>query len=252
MRAECKHLASAIASANLSLPDPSKKVEERYMVPKVPLGSSNLVGNSVVVNPISVSLLESNKTLESGVRTQNCEPIIEEPKSPLHEQQIEDIVSEDIIDDEEEIPTIQLNNETFKENLHYFMDKYGPNFQTSSSSRALVPVSVTVDSIPIRKLKQTSHLRTEHQVYEIPDNHELLRGLKKRECDDSLPYLLAIWTAGETPDSCEPPKKRCNSQGPELCNDQTCFSCQSILEDRANIVRGAILVSETVRCAHPY
>ncbi|XP_058004146.1 DEMETER-like protein 2 isoform X2 [Hevea brasiliensis] len=195
MKAECRHLASAIASANLSLPGPSKKVEERYMVPKVPLGNSNLVGNSVVVNPISVSLLESNKTLESEVRTQNCEPIIEEPKSPLHEQQIEDIVSEDIIDDEEEIPTIQLNNETFKENLYYFMDKYGPNFQTGSSSRALVPVSVTVDSIPIRKLKQTSRLRTEHQVYEIPDNHELLRGLEKRECGDSLPYLLAIWTA---------------------------------------------------------
>ncbi|KAF2321686.1 hypothetical protein GH714_001429 [Hevea brasiliensis] len=132
MKAECRHLASAIASANLSLPGPSKKVEERYMVPKVPLGNSNLVGNSVVVNPISVSLLESNKTLESE--------------------------------------------------------------------------------------------------------------LEKRECGDSLPYLLAIWTAGETPDSCEPPKKRCNSQGPELCNDQTCFSCQSILEDRANIVRGTILV----------
>ncbi|KAJ9177985.1 hypothetical protein P3X46_009907 [Hevea brasiliensis] len=127
------------------------------------------------------------------------------------------------------------------------MDKYGPNFQTSSSSRALVPVSVTVDSIPIRKLKQTSHLRTEHQVYEIPDNHELLRGLKKRECDDSLPYLLAIWTAGETPDSCEPPKKRCNSQGPELCNDQTCFSCQTMHQQIPcrTAMRGRLLLNGT-------
>lgn len=58
--------------------------------------------------------------------------------------------------------------------------------------------------------------------------------------------------SGETPDSCEPPKKRCNSQGPELCNDQTCFSCQSVREERAEIVRGTIMASETVLCAHPY
>ncbi|XP_058008447.1 protein ROS1A [Hevea brasiliensis] len=245
MRAECRHHASAVASANIALPGPAKKGEERSIVPKIPVGNSALAGNGdVVVNPISESLLESDKKLESELRTQNCEPFIEEPESPKIEQDIEELAtSKYIIDDEEEeIPTIKLNNDSFKENVQHFMDKYGPNLQTDNLSRALVPIPVNVNSIPMRKLKQTNRLRTEHQVYEIPDNHELLRGLEKRECDDSLPFLLAIWRAGETPDSCEPPKKRCSSQGPEICNDLTCFYCQSILEDKDEIVRGTILI----------
>ncbi|KAF2300737.1 hypothetical protein GH714_015436 [Hevea brasiliensis] len=244
MRAECRHHASAVASANIALP-PAKKGEERSIVPKIPVGNSALAGNGdVVVNPISKSFLESDKKLESELRTQNCEPFIEEPESPKIEQDIEELgTSKYIIDDEEEeIPTIKLNNDSFKENVQHFMDKYGPNLQTDNLSRALVPMPVNVNSIPMRKLKQTNRLRTEHQVYEIPDNHELLRGLEKRECDDSLPFLLAIWRAGETPDSCEPPKKRCSSQGPEICNDPTCFYCQSILEDKDEIVRGTILI----------
>lgn len=56
--------------------------------------------------------------------------------------------------------------------------------------------------------------------------------------------------SGETPESCEPPKQKCNSQGIELCNDQTCSSCQTILEARADIVRGTILVSKAIPCAH--
>lgn len=36
-------------------------------------------------------------------------------------------------------------------------------------------------------------LRTEHQVYELPDSHPLVQELEKREGDDKNPYLLAIW-----------------------------------------------------------
>ncbi|KAG8655133.1 hypothetical protein MANES_04G008900v8 [Manihot esculenta] len=242
MKAECRHFASAVASANM-LPGPSRKDEERSIVP---LGNYASVGNCDLVTLRSTSLLESNKTLASELRSQNCEPIIEEPKSPQLEQVTDDLTIEEIIYDDKEakIPTIKLNNESFKKNVHYFMDKYGQNLQSLHLSRDIVPVYVDVDSVPLHKLKHTNRLRTEHRVYEIPDNHELLRGLQvqKRDPDDPLPYLLAIWTAGETPESCEPPKQKCNSQGIELCNDQTCSSCQTILEARADIVRGTILI----------
>ncbi|XP_021610065.1 DEMETER-like protein 2 isoform X2 [Manihot esculenta] len=240
MKAECRHFASAVASANM-LPGPSRKDEERSIVP---LGNYASVGNCDLVTLRSTSLLESNKTLASELRSQNCEPIIEEPKSPQLEQVTDDLTIEEIIYDDKEakIPTIKLNNESFKKNVHYFMDKYGQNLQSLHLSRDIVPVYVDVDSVPLHKLKHTNRLRTEHRVYEIPDNHELLRGVQKRDPDDPLPYLLAIWTAGETPESCEPPKQKCNSQGIELCNDQTCSSCQTILEARADIVRGTILI----------
>ncbi|KAI3719217.1 hypothetical protein L6452_20112 [Arctium lappa] len=39
----------------------------------------------------------------------------------------------------------------------------------------------------------TGRLRTEHQVYELPDSHPLVQKLEKREGDDKNPYLLAIW-----------------------------------------------------------
>eukprot|EP00258_Populus_trichocarpa_P037059 XP_024453078.1 DEMETER-like protein 3 [Populus trichocarpa] len=73
--------------------------------------------------------------------------------------------------------------------------------------------------------------RTEHQVYELPDNHELLVWLDKREKDDSVPFLLSIWQAGETPNSSQPPVKLCNSQGSQLCDQRTCFACEDTMQD---------------------
>ncbi|KAJ6942904.1 DEMETER-like protein 3 [Populus alba x Populus x berolinensis] len=70
--------------------------------------------------------------------------------------------------------------------------------------------------------------RTEHQVYELPDNHELLVWLDKREKDDSVPFLLSICQAGETPNSSQPPVKLCNSQGSQLCDQRTCFACEEV------------------------
>ncbi|KAL0389123.1 UNVERIFIED_CONTAM: protein ROS1A [Sesamum calycinum] len=49
-------------------------------------------------------------------------------------------------------------------------------------------------SIHVTKLKNLSYLRTQHQVYVLPDSHYVLAGLEKREPRDSCPYLLAIWT----------------------------------------------------------
>lgn len=145
------------------LPGPSRKDEERSIVP---LGNYASVGNCDLVTLRSTSLLESNKTLASESRSQNCEPIIEEPKSPQLEQVTDDLTIEEIIYDDKEakIPTIKLNNESFKKNVHYFMDKYGPNLQSLHLSRDIVPVYVDVDSVPLHKLKHTNRLRTEHRV----------------------------------------------------------------------------------------
>lgn len=167
---------------------------------------------------MSVTFLDGNRTTESGPNGHTCKPIVEEPKSPLHEQDIEDFSWNECIEDEE-IPTIKLNHEEFN-----------PNGQktpySSYTSPALVSVGAT--PLPAPKMKCVISLRTEHQVYELPDNHDLLVWLDKREKDDSVPFLLSIWQAGETPNSSQPPVKLCNSQGSQLCDQRTCFACEGI------------------------
>ncbi|CAK7356248.1 unnamed protein product [Dovyalis caffra] len=235
MKAECKHYASAQASAaNLSLPGPSGKSEDKSIVTCKPSGNSSSLGNNrVITNPMSVTLLDGNKSTESGPNVHTCEPIVEEPKSPQQED-LEDFSWDECIEDEdEEIPTIKLNREEFN-----------PNGQKTSYtkfiSQALVSVGTTPLSAP--KMKHMTSLRTEHQVYELPDSHELLVGLERRERDDSVPYLLAIWQPGETPNSSQQPEKLCNSQGSQLCDQKTCFACQGIQEQQAGTVRGTILI----------
>ncbi|XP_065855857.1 transcriptional activator DEMETER-like isoform X2 [Euphorbia lathyris] len=254
MKYECKHFASATAaSKNLNLPGPSNEDLERSMVPSIPFVDSQSLSDNIEVanSKIPMTLLDTSKPGLEEISC--CVPSIEEPKSPELVQSIEDFgESEDDCDgydvddngeeEEEEIPTIVLNNEEFRKNVQYYLEKKCNNLEDGNSSRALVPSSVGVNSSPVRKLKRAKHLRTEHEVYEIPDDHEILRAVERRDSEDSVPYLLAIWTAGESPDSTQPPEKKCNSKGSELCNDETCCACQSIYEGKADIVRGTILI----------
>ncbi|KAG5556862.1 hypothetical protein RHGRI_007198 [Rhododendron griersonianum] len=88
-------------------------------------------------------------------------------------------------------------------------------------SKAFVAFYPQAASIPTPKLKNVSRLRTEHQVYELPDPHPLLNELDKRELDDPSPYLLAIWTPGEAANSIQLPEGRCGSQeSGKLCNEK--------------------------------
>lgn len=49
---------------------------------------------------------------------------------------------------------------------------------------------------------------------------------------------------GETANSIQPPESRCSSQEHgKMCNEKTCFSCNSVRESEFQIVRGTILVS---------
>ncbi|KAL5545938.1 hypothetical protein UlMin_005625 [Ulmus minor] len=255
MRGECRHFASAFASARLALPGPQEKgiviaTENRkeetnptVVNYRAPLPLPHVSEQSEQDQP-----LESSQQLEkiAGVRNSGCEPIIEEPASPepefskLSEEDIEDLCCED----PDEIPTIKLDIEEFNQTLHNYIQK-NMELQAGDMSKALVALSPDAASIPMPKLKNVSRLRTEHQVYELPDSHPLLETLQMetRETDDPSSYLLAIWTPGETANSIEPPEGRCRFQEcGQLCNEKECFSCNSAREAASQTVRGTILI----------
>ncbi|CAN6217064.1 unnamed protein product [Urochloa humidicola] len=257
MRAECKHFASAFASARLALPGPAEKSLVTSGTPVAAEGGNdthiyfravgqNGSSNRTNISSAPISQLEWNSHTHGHV-LDKCHPIIEEPASPELEPEAaemkEDAIEDAFIDDPEEIPTIKLNFTEFTQNLKNYMQANNIEIEDADMSKALVAITPEVASIPTPKLKNVSRLRTEHQVYELPDSHPLLEGLDQREPDDPCPYLLSIWTPGETAQSTDAPQTFCNSQeSGELCESATCFSCNSIREAQAQKVRGTILI----------
>ncbi|ONK70704.1 uncharacterized protein A4U43_C04F660 [Asparagus officinalis] len=232
MRGECKHFASAFASARLALPGPEEK---RLVSSTIPVSSTTTDGSVPI--PMPLPQLDGSTHLREQTAPKICEPIVEEPGTPEPEHiETTEIDIEDAFDnDPDGIPTIKLNLEEFTQNLQHYMD--------SDLSKALVAIIPEAASIPMPKLKNVNRLRTEHLVYELPDSHPLLDGLDKREADDPCPYLLAIWTPGETAQSIEPPSACCNTKNTgKLCDRNTCFSCNSIREAQAQTVRGTLLI----------
>ncbi|GLT88782.1 hypothetical protein SLE2022_067910 [Rubroshorea leprosula] len=238
LRGECRHFASAFASARLALPGPEEKSITSSGVPIMAERNPPEVFNPMLPAPAE------NNTLGARSSHGNCEPIIEEPATPepvQTEVSLSDI-EDAFYEDPDEIPTIRLNVEEFAANLQHYMEE-NMELQEGDMSKALVALNTEAASIPMPKLKNVSRLRTEHHVYELPDNHPLLQGMDKREPDDPSPYLLAIWTPGETANSTEPPEEKCGSQEPgKLCSEKTCFSCNSIREANAQMVRGTLLI----------
>ncbi|KAK3006010.1 hypothetical protein RJ639_016606, partial [Escallonia herrerae] len=258
MRGECRHFASAFASARLALPVP----EEKRIV--------NTIGNKEAdqstmgtINPLQLPLPQANQQQEAKSEVINYGPIIEVPSTPEpiievpatpeptievpatpepERTQISEFDIEDAYEDPEEIPTIKLNIEEFTQNLQNYMQQ-NMELQEGDMSKALVALTPEAAAIPMPKLKNVNRLRTEHQVYELPDSHPLLEGLDKREPDDPCSYLLAIWTPGETAESIQPPEGRCSSQDfGKLCDERTCFSCNSVREANNETVRGTLLI----------
>ncbi|ONK56964.1 uncharacterized protein A4U43_C10F15150 [Asparagus officinalis] len=233
MRGECRHFASAFASARLALPGPEEK---RLVSSTTPFSSERSHGP--VPRPLPLPQHESSTHLREQIVPRNCEPIIEEPATPEPEciKALEIDIEDAFYNDPDEIPGFKLNMEEFSQNLQSYV-------QDGDMSKALVALTPEAASIPVPKLKNVNRLRTEHQVYELPDSHRLLEGLDKREADDPCPYLLAIWTPGETAQSIEPPTACCNTQDTgKLCFKDTCFSCNSIREAQAQMVRGTLLI----------
>ncbi|KAI5395863.1 DNA glycosylase/AP lyase ROS1 [Lathyrus oleraceus] len=251
MRAECRHFASAFASARLALPGPEQK--------SIVIATGNSVPNKnppVVMSQLQLPLAGDTNQVEEIPETEMsrqlarsevniCQPIIEEPTTPepeCSEQTLSDI-EDAFYDDPCEIPTIKLNIEEFTLNLQNYMQQ-NMELQEGEMSKALVALNPEAASIPVPKLKNISRLRTEHCVYELPDTHPLLEGWDKREPDDPGKYLLAIWTPGETADSTQAPECKCSSRKEygQLCNEKECFSCNSFREANSQIVRGTLLI----------
>ncbi|KAF9598705.1 hypothetical protein IFM89_029955 [Coptis chinensis] len=246
MRAECKHFASAFASARLALPGPEEKGVVSSTIPNM-ANQNQAAANQTSAVSISPMLLpppEQNILSETITRIKSSEPIIEVPASP--EPECHEVLESDIEDafyeDPDEIPTIKLNIEDFASNLQNYMQK-NMELQDGDVSKALVALTPEAASIPTAKLKNVSRLRTEHQVYELPDSHPLLKGMDKRVPGEVCSYLLAIWTPGETAESIQPPERCCGSQiSGDLCSEKTCFSCNGIREANAQTVRGTLLI----------
>ncbi|KAA8550227.1 hypothetical protein F0562_001911 [Nyssa sinensis] len=259
MKGECKHYASAFASVRLALPG----TQEKSMVSsKAPAAYVQDPVAYVTATPLS--LPEAN-FLESRYQSKACEPIIEHPASPgpeysffdnwvsetivppgpeyskTMERDIEDFFCESEDEDEDEILHIRLYAKVFKESLRDYWNQNNV-LCAEDMSKALAVLPPAAASRPVPKLKHAKQSRTEHQVYELPDSHPLLLGLDRREPDDPCPYLLAIHTTDGFANSCETPKKQCNSQESEICNENSCSSCNNTQEQNFLTVYGTILI----------
>ncbi|GAB2284582.1 hypothetical protein Dimus_019038 [Dionaea muscipula] len=187
MRKECKHFASASTRLKYALPGPWKKQTTTSMAPTAEIEKPYALKSSFL------PCLTSNAFPKMQYERSSFEPIIEEPPSPEPEQEeCEDSTLIDIEDlgqlkDLNEIPLIQLNA--------YWPTEKTP-FQDKDQSKALVELSPEAASVPLPKQKEVGRLKTEHQVYELPDNHPLLEKMQadKREPDDPGRYLFVIWT----------------------------------------------------------
>ncbi|XP_038881947.1 protein ROS1C-like isoform X2 [Benincasa hispida] len=247
MRGECRHFASAFASARLALPAP----EEKSLI-NATEGKAG-INQAVVVHQRRLALTQESEPIESNQQLisvksggSNEDPIIEEPATPEPEcpQVYENDIEDTLYEDPDEIPTIKLNIEAFTKNVQNYMQE-NMELQEGSMSKALVLLSPEAASIPMPKLKNISRLRTEHQVYELPDSHPLLEKLQleRREPDDPCFYLLSIWTPGETANSVEQPHTHCSSrESGGFCGEKECFSCNSVREADSEVVRGTLLI----------
>ncbi|VAH07922.1 unnamed protein product [Triticum turgidum subsp. durum] len=171
MRSECRHFASAFASARLALPAP----QEKSLVK-----SSNQFSfqSGGMPTPYSTVLPQlEGSTQGHDFRTNNSEPIIEEPASPAREECPETLENdiEDYDPDTGEIPLIKLNLQAFAQNLENCIKESNMDLGSDDIAKALVAVSTGSASIPVPKLKNVRRLRTEHYVYEIPDSHSLVQ-----------------------------------------------------------------------------
>ncbi|KAJ4789575.1 demeter-like protein 3 [Rhynchospora pubera] len=193
LRSECKHFASAFASARLMLPESQEKSSNKLVNwNQVPTSFENARKSFFNVTDVPTDKFAALP------RSSNSEPIIEEPMTPEEEQIVEKIPDiEDLcFDDPDEIPTINLNMESFVRNIEEHVRKNDSKLQIEDISKALVLLSPIAASIPPPQLKHSRHLRTVHVAYELPDGHPILRMLKfeERDPDDKSPYLLILYS----------------------------------------------------------
>ncbi|KAK1282769.1 Protein ROS1 [Acorus calamus] len=164
-----------------------------------------------------------------------CEPIVEEPTTPEPEC-VEEVLINDIEDafwmenGDESLPII---------NFQSILESKTMDLEKCDLSKALVCPTLEAASISMPKLKNVNRLRTEHCVYELPDSHQLLEGLDRREPDDPCPYLLAIWTTGKYL-GCEFAESNQPLHSDDISHSGTC--CNSRGEENSEVVKGTLLI----------
>ncbi|KAI4339643.1 hypothetical protein MLD38_024560 [Melastoma candidum] len=219
MKGECKHYASAAASAKFALPASANDGAGTSTMPAsidgcastaefalpapvndcegtttIPTSLDEILGPDWKPEPLSAFENDDNQLFKIEPHTSTCQPTIEEPPSPDRascEMPVKDI--EDFCyghDDSEEILTLDLTGGT---SMFLNHSPWNP-VVTHGDSRALVTVTPEFASMPRKQMKYYAGLRTEHCVYELPDSHPLLREMDVREADDPSPYLLLVWT----------------------------------------------------------
>lgn len=148
-------------SARLALPGP----EEKRLVSSAETGVCEVY--TYDFHRQQLPQIEDNRDSKERNCCNSCEPIIEEPSTPEVKQiDIEESTIEGIFyEDPDEIPTIKLNLEEFTQNLHNYMQEHNLEVKDGHMSKALVVLNPEAASIPMPKLKNVSHLRTEHLVY---------------------------------------------------------------------------------------
>lgn len=147
------------AAFKLMLLPPAAEV--RMVYPYAPVEAGNMP--SFLKRPMPIPQEMTNLlNREATLVTSNCEPIIEEPKTPeplpeLLESDIED----GFFEDPDEIPLIELNMKEFTTNLETILQEHN---KEGDVSKALVALNPDAASIPTPKLKNVGRLRTEHLV----------------------------------------------------------------------------------------
>ncbi|CAA7029358.1 unnamed protein product [Microthlaspi erraticum] len=255
MKSECKYFASAYVSSSTLLEGPKEKTHE-------PDSSMPSDYQDVGANLTSkINSIEEYVASECSNQNNCCESVVEFPSAPSTEIpeliDIEDTPCRTPCQSHEETPEIGIvvdkipetgfDMDALKKNVMDALSRSGKMQESISDevSKALVlltPQNALITMELPHKLKYYDRLRTEHLVYVLPDNHELLNGFEKRAHDDPSPYLLALWQPGETLNSSSPPKQRCELTGLNFCKFKSCSRCWSLREEESNIYRGTILI----------
>ncbi|XP_039118000.1 protein ROS1A-like isoform X2 [Dioscorea cayenensis subsp. rotundata] len=244
MRNECKHFASAYASAKRLLTGP----EERSSVNSI-YSSISSIDSFTGSRPLAIAQLEDSQ-LSEKFNSISCEPVIEEPPSPQHEpepktEHIEQYCanySDGCLCNSDEDDIIEFNLKDASQDFKHINEANSIEPQDDGNSNLALIVAPFV-SFLMPALKSTHKFRTKHYVYELPGNHPLLEGMDEQEENDEYRYLFAIWKPGENAESSEPPINHCSFQGfDELCNNMACFRCNGLREAKSETVRGTLLI----------
>ncbi|KAH9606613.1 hypothetical protein KSS87_011187 [Heliosperma pusillum] len=196
---------------------------------------------------------------EEGNVSQNPAYFVEVPLSPISEVEEEDeeegrvanAEQIDLIDIEDccdgYMYHLKLNSDNKRASLHYNQESIIPRvFSASglgdnSALGEMIGVSENVAFNALPKQVNVARLRTEHQVYELPKDHQLLTHLKLEPQLGHVPYLFAIWTPAQL-------EKTCNNTGGGHCLSEG--QCTS--RDDGSTISGTLLVfADYETCERP-